>query len=95
MAICQIVENPEQSQEQAEQVLSHVRSSGPVPPEGACLMLAGPANPGWRVISVWDSEQARDQFFASGSPGLRGARPVHGQHCGCGCLTCTLSRRAI
>ncbi len=27
-------------------------------------MLAGPANPGWRVISVWDSEEARDRFFA-------------------------------
>jgi hypothetical protein len=64
MAICLIVENPEQSREQAEQVLAHVRSTGPVPPEGARLMLAGPANPGWRVISVWDSEEARERFFA-------------------------------
>jgi hypothetical protein len=64
MAFCQIVENREQTKEQAEQVLSHVRSTGPVPPEGARLMLAGPANQGWCVISVWDSEQARDQFFA-------------------------------
>ena len=63
MAFCQIVENPEQTEEQAEQVLAHVRSSGQVPPEGARLMLAGPANPGWRVISVWDSEEARDRFF--------------------------------
>jgi hypothetical protein len=64
MAICLIVENPDQSQEQAEQVLAHVRSTGPVPPEGARLMLAGPANPGWRVISVWDSQEARERFFA-------------------------------
>jgi hypothetical protein len=64
MAFVQIIENPEQTEEQAGQVLAHVRSSGPVPPEGNRLMLAGPANPGWRVISVWDSEQARDQFFA-------------------------------
>ncbi|MDQ3675908.1 MAG: hypothetical protein M3401_03745 [Actinomycetota bacterium] len=63
MAICLIVENPEQTQEQGEQVLEHVRSTGPVPPEGARLMLAGPADPGWRVISVWDSEEARDRFF--------------------------------
>ncbi len=27
-------------------------------------MLAGPANPGWRVISVWDSKEALDRFFA-------------------------------
>ena len=33
MAICQIVENPEQSQEQAEQVLSHVRNPGPSHPK--------------------------------------------------------------
>jgi hypothetical protein len=64
MAICLIVENPEQSQEQAEQVLAHVRSTGSFPPEGARLVLAGPTDPGYRVISVWDSEEARDRFFA-------------------------------
>ncbi len=32
MAIWLIVENPDQSQEQAEQVLAYVRSTGPVPP---------------------------------------------------------------
>jgi hypothetical protein len=64
MAICQIVENPDQTEEQADQVLAHVRTTGSVPPEGARLMIAGPANPGWRVISVWDSEEARDRFFA-------------------------------
>jgi hypothetical protein len=64
MALCQIVENSEQTEEQAEQVFSHVRSTGPVPPDGARLMIAGPADPGWRVISVWESEQARDRFFA-------------------------------
>jgi hypothetical protein len=63
MAICLIVENREQTQAQAEQVLAHVGSTGPIPPEGARLMLAGPANPGWRVISVWDSEEARERFF--------------------------------
>ncbi len=63
MAYCLIVENPDQDQEQGEQVLAHVRGTGPVPPEGARLMLAGPADPGWRVISVWDSHKAREQFF--------------------------------
>jgi hypothetical protein len=64
MAICLILENPNQTQEQAEQVLAHVRSTGPVPPEGGRLMVAGPANPGWRVISVWNSDEARERFFA-------------------------------
>ena len=63
MAHCLIVHNPSQTEEQAEQVLAHVRITGPVPPEGARLMLAGPADPGWRVISVWDSHEARERFF--------------------------------
>jgi hypothetical protein len=64
MAICQIVTNPTQTQEQAEQVMAHVRGTGPVPPEGARLMVAGPAGDGWRVVSIWDSPDARDRFFA-------------------------------
>jgi hypothetical protein len=64
MAICLIVENPDQSREQAEQVMAHVRSSGPVPPAGARLALGGPADPGWRFISVWDSQEALERFFA-------------------------------
>jgi hypothetical protein len=63
MAICLIVENPDQSQAKAEQVLAHVRATGPVPPEGARLMLAGSASPGTRVISVWDSQDALERFF--------------------------------
>jgi hypothetical protein len=64
VAICLIVENADQTQEQAEAVMAHVRSTGPVPPEGARLVMAGPARPGWRVVSVWDSSDARDRFFA-------------------------------
>lgn len=64
MAICLIVENPDQSQQQADQVMAHVRGTGPVPPDGARLMLAGPADPGFRVISVWNSQEALEQFFA-------------------------------
>ena len=64
MPYCLIAENRDMSQELAERVMSHVRSTGPVPPEGARLVLAGPANPGWRVISVWDSEEAGRRFFA-------------------------------
>lgn len=64
MAICLIVENPEQSREQAEQVMEHVRASGPVPPDGARLVIGGPASPGWRVISIWDSEEDMQRFFA-------------------------------
>ena len=63
MAVCQIVENPELTQDQWEELSAHLRTTGPVPPEGLRLMLAGPADPGWRVITVWDSEETRDRFF--------------------------------
>jgi hypothetical protein len=64
MAIGVIVENPDQSREQTEQVIASVRETGPVPPEGARLVFGGPADPGWRMISVWDSEEALERFFA-------------------------------
>jgi hypothetical protein len=64
MAICQIFDNPDLTAEQWGQLEHHVRATGPVLPEGARLVLAGPADHGWRVISVWDSEEARDHFVA-------------------------------
>ena len=64
MAVCMIIENPDQTLEQAHQVLALVRESGPVPPDGARLMVAGPASPGMRIISVWDSEEPIQRFFA-------------------------------
>ena len=64
MAIGVIVENPELSPEQARQIIEHVSRTGPTPPEGARLVLGGPAAPGWRMITVWDSEEALERFFA-------------------------------
>ena len=64
MAIATILEHPGQTQAQAEQIQAHVRSTGPVPPDGARLVIAGPADPGWRVITVWDSVDDRERFFA-------------------------------
>jgi hypothetical protein len=64
MAYAVIVENREMSDDSAQQVFEHVRATGPVPPEGCRLMLAGPADPGTRIISVWDSPEALQEFFA-------------------------------
>jgi hypothetical protein len=64
MPICNILDHPTESADQADQIRAYVNSSGPVPPEGARLMLAGPVGPGWRVITIWDSVDARDRFFA-------------------------------
>ena len=62
MAICLTLDHPHETREQAQQVIEHVRSSGPVPPDGARLVLGGALEPGWRVITVWDSQEALDRF---------------------------------
>jgi hypothetical protein len=62
VAICNIIEDPRQTDKQAEQLATHLRNTGPVLPEGARLFLSGSGDPGWRVITVWDSPEARDQF---------------------------------
>ncbi len=64
MAYCHIVENPDAGQEQFEQLKAHLRATGPFPPDGQRLLIAGPAEPGWRVISVWDSEDALERFYS-------------------------------
>lgn len=64
MAICLAVDHPDETQEQAQQVIAHVRTTGPIPPDGARLVLGGSLDPGWRVITVWDSQEALDRFFA-------------------------------
>lgn len=35
---------------------------GSDPPEGALLHIAGPIETGWRVVEVWESEDAQRRF---------------------------------
>jgi hypothetical protein len=48
------------------------------PPPGAHLRMAGPANDGWRIVSLWESRQAFQSFLeARLQPALEAAgRPV-------------------
>lgn len=63
MAICQIAHNRNQTAEQADQIFDHLRTTGPVPPDGGRLLVSGPADPGYHIISVWDSNEARERFL--------------------------------
>ncbi len=63
MAICLMVDNADETAEQFERVMEHLSESGPAPPAGASLLTAGPANGGWRVISIWDSPESLQRFF--------------------------------
>jgi hypothetical protein len=60
MAVCNIIDDPGRTQEQYELIAAHVRSSGPVPPEGCRVGILSRE----RAITVWDSPEARDRFLA-------------------------------
>lgn len=59
MAICNIIDDPNRSNEEWERISAHVRDSGPIPAEGCRLAVLGRE----RVITVWDSPEARDRFL--------------------------------
>jgi hypothetical protein len=48
------------TQEMYEQVSSQALADGL--PEGHQIHIAGPTDTGWRVINVWDSEEAFKKF---------------------------------
>jgi heme-degrading monooxygenase HmoA len=62
MAVCVIAENPKVNAEDYERVMQHLAQSGALPPPGAIFQVTGPADPGWRVISVWRSREDFDRF---------------------------------
>jgi hypothetical protein len=64
MAICQIYYHRELDEQQWAKLDQDVRATGPVPAEGGHLVVAGRAGGRWCVITVWDSEEARDRFFS-------------------------------
>jgi hypothetical protein len=64
MAICVIADNPKGTVELYEQVMQRVAQGGGLPPEGAIFQIAGPSEPGWRVVSLWESREAFDRFAA-------------------------------
>ncbi|MDP9345270.1 MAG: hypothetical protein M3P44_06045 [Actinomycetota bacterium] len=60
MAIGNIIDDPNQTDEQHELIQAHVRGSGPVPPQACRLVLLGRE----RAITVWDTPEDRDRFLA-------------------------------
>jgi hypothetical protein len=68
MTYCHIVESRERGQEQFEQLKAHLSAAGLFPPDGQMLLIAGPAEPGWRVITVWESEEKLERFYTERFP---------------------------
>lgn len=62
MAILVIGEVPGGSAETDQAIQQAAGVSPSSPPAGALLRLSGPIDGGWRVISVWESEEAWNTF---------------------------------
>ena len=63
MAICLIFEGPGVTQAQYDQARNEVAPDNKLVP-GMLYHVAGPTeNGGWRVIEVWESQEAADRFF--------------------------------
>jgi quinol monooxygenase YgiN len=61
MALCMIFE-PGITQEQYDRVREQA-APGNRPPPGLLYHVAGPIEGGWRVVEVWESQEAFERFF--------------------------------
>jgi hypothetical protein len=63
MAVVQIHELPGMTREQYEQGMRELNLSGP--PPGSHLHASGPMEGGWRIVEVWESEEAANAYYGS------------------------------
>ena len=62
MAVAFLVEFPGGTQEQYDKVTEMLQLSGKTPP-GQIFHVAGPMEGGWRIVDVWESQEAFDNFL--------------------------------
>ena len=62
MALAFLQEVPGMTQEQYDQVLETLQRGGKTA-EGRIFHVAGPMEGGWRVVDVWESQEAVNKFF--------------------------------
>ena len=62
MAIGFIFNNPGQTQEQYDAAVEQLNLAESLP-EGWIFHVAGPTEDGWRVVEVWESQEAADAYF--------------------------------
>ena len=62
MAIALLIEIPGGTQEQYDATLCELGLPGPLP-EGQLYHLAGSMEGGWRIVDVWESQEAFDRFY--------------------------------
>ncbi len=62
MAIAMLLDNPGGTQAQYDQVHAEVAPDNR-PPAGLLYHVTGPTETGWRLVEVWESQEAADRFF--------------------------------
>jgi hypothetical protein len=62
MAIGMLMEIPGGTQEQYDRTMEILDLGGQLP-EGGISHVAGPMAGGWRVVDVWESQEAFQRFF--------------------------------
>ena len=62
MAVGLIMNFPGVTQEQYDTVMEQLNLSGRMPP-GGISHAAGPTDEGWRVVDVWESQEAFETFL--------------------------------
>jgi hypothetical protein len=61
MAVVVVAEVPQMDQSLYDEVSARVMPDGQLP-EGCLVHIAGPSGGGWRVITLWDSDERFGQF---------------------------------
>ena len=62
MAVAFLLDFSGMTQELYDQLVETVEAGGKIP-EGRILHIAGPIEGGWRVVDVWESQEAVNKFF--------------------------------
>lgn len=62
MALALLFEIPGYVQEQQDQVMEALQRRG-ITADGRIFHLDGPMEGGWRVLDVWESQEAANKFF--------------------------------
>ena len=63
MAFVRLFDNPDGTQQQYDQASAAIGVTGENAPDGAILHVAGASpNGGWRVVEIWESEDAARKF---------------------------------
>lgn len=63
MAVVVIAEFPGGTQAKYDAIIQEMALGGKMPP-GGIFHVAGPMDGGWRVVDVWESREAFEQFRA-------------------------------